>query len=389
MPRPTGRTIVEVAGEVSSRPFAPRLGPWYGRVGLAATAVFVAVGLVLEVGDRPAAAVGGAVVALGAAVALFLTPPRFPLVPAAVGAAGVAVMANGNPADVGWFAVCLMAGWCALLVGPVGGGGFLGGSLALFAGEWLFGVHDVGWGPWAAGTTLTVLAALLVRRQLVLVEQLRALQADLAARSRAEERTRIARELHDVIAHSLTVSLLHVSSARLAVEHDPEDAARALADAERLTRQSLDEVRTTVGLLRQPGDDGIAPPAPAVEDVRRLVADLRAAQEDVEVELDGDFEGVPATTATAVYRIVQESLTNASRHAPGAPVCVRIVARPDRVDVSVDSAGAPGAGAGMGLANMRERAEAVGGTCTAGPGGRGWLVQASLPRVAPSDGGAP
>lgn len=371
---------------MSARPIAPRLGPWYGRVGLAATIAFLGVGLVLVVGDRPAAAVAGALVALGAAAALFLWESRLSLLHASVCAIGVTVMANGNPADVGWFALCLVAGWCALRAGPVGGGSFLGAILVIFGAEWLFSVQDVGWAPWAAGTTLTVLAALLVRRQLVLVEQLRALQADLAARSRAEERNRIARELHDVIAHTLTVSLLHVSSARLAVEHDPEDAARALADAERLTRQSLDEVRTTVGLLRQAGDDAIAPPAPAIDDLGGLVADLRAAQEDVALELDGDFDGIPATTATAVYRIVQESLTNASRHAAGAPVRVRVVARPDRVDVSVDSAGAPGRGAGMGLANMRERAEAVGGTCTAGPGGRGWLVQASLPRVAPSNG---
>ena len=114
-------------------------------------------------------------------------------------------------------------------------------------------MHDPGWGAWTAGVSFTVLAALLIRHQLTLVEQMRGLQADLAQRSRAEERNRIARDLHDVIAHSLTVSLLHVSSARLAVEHDPEDAARALADAERLTRQSLADVRATVGLLRATG----------------------------------------------------------------------------------------------------------------------------------------
>ena len=92
-------------------------------------------------------------------------------------------------------------------------------------------------------------SALLVRHELELVEQLRAAQAGLAERARAEERNRIARELHDVIAHTLTVSLLHVTSARLAVEHDPADAGRALAEAERLGRESLTEVRTTIGLL--------------------------------------------------------------------------------------------------------------------------------------------
>jgi signal transduction histidine kinase len=80
-----------------------------------------------------------------------------------------------------------------------------------------------------------------------------------------------------------------------------------------------------------------------------------------------------------VYRIVQEALTNATKHAPGAPVTVRAQALRDSVRVDIDSAGAAGHGSGMGLGNMRERAAAVGGTCTAGPGGSGWLVSATLP----------
>src|SRR5205085_10438346 len=102
----------------------------------------------------------------------------------------------------------------------------------------------------------------------------------------------------------------------------------------------------------------------------------------------GDLEDLPATTGTTVYRIVQEALTNASRHAPGATVRVRVSARDDRVEVTVDSDGAPGNGTGMGVGNMQERAAAVGGTCSAGPGGHGWLVHASLPRVAATNGTA-
>ncbi len=102
------------------------------------------------------------------------------------------------------------------------------------------------------------LCALLIRHQIDLVAQLRAAQAGLAEQARTAERNRIARELHDVIGHTLVVSLLHVQSARLAVEHDPADAARALAEAERLGRECLAEVRTTVGMLREdesrPGD---------------------------------------------------------------------------------------------------------------------------------------
>jgi len=156
------------------------------------------------------------------------------------------------------------------------------------------------------------------------MERLSAAQAGLAERSRAEERSRIARDLHDVIAHSLTVSLLHVTSARLAVEHDPADAARALADAERLGRLSLAEVRATMGLLRSEPAEGIAAPVPGADQVPRLVRQLREAGADVTLVADGDTTGLPATTGSTVYRIVQEALANASKHAPGSPVLVEI-----------------------------------------------------------------
>ena len=136
-----------------------------------------------------------------------------------------------------------------------------------------------------------VLVTLLVRHEFVLVERLRAAQADLAERSRAEERNRIARELHDVIAHSLTVSLLHVTSARLAVEHDPADASRALAEAERLGRQSLTEVRATMGLLRPAPARASPPPVPGAGQLPELVEQLRDAGADVSLVIDGDIDG--------------------------------------------------------------------------------------------------
>ncbi len=185
-----------------------------------------------------------------------------------------------------------------------------------------------------------------------------------------------------MIAHSLTVSLLHVTSARLAVEHDLADAARALAEAERLGRQSLAEVRATMGLLRSDPAGGIAAPVPGADQLPRLVQQVRDAGADVSLVVDGDLRGLPATTGSTVYRIVQEALTNASTHARGSAVVVHVVIRNGQVDVSVDSAGSPGRGSGLGLLSMRERAQAVGGTCSAGPGGRGWLVHACLPAQA-------
>jgi signal transduction histidine kinase len=376
-----GRTIVDVLFQAIGQRFDATLNPMYGRFGLAAVTGFVAVGVATGLPDRASLAVAGACIAVAAAVPLFLSRPRFPFALAVASTAGIALLADAEPGNLAWFGVCVLGGWCALGGGRLVAGTYWIAALVMFGAEWLFAVHDAGWGAWTAGVSFTVLAAFLIRHQLTLVEQMRRLQADLAERSRAEERSRIARDLHDVIAHSLTVSLLHVSSARLAVEHDPEDAARALADAERLTRQSLSDVRATVGLLRAPGDEGIAPPAPGIDELARLVEDLRGAHVDVSLTVEGSLEELPSTTGTTVYRIVQESLTNASRHARGSRVEVRIAALDGRVDVAVESAGPPGTGTGMGLVNMRERAEAVGGTLHAGPGGAGWLVRASLPTI--------
>jgi len=230
-----------------------------------------------------------------------------------------------------------------------------------------------------AGTTLSVLAGLLIRHEIDLVGQLRAAQAGLAERARAEERNRIARELHDVIAHTLTVLLLHVTSARLAVEHDLADAAHALAEAERLGRESLAEVRQAVGMLHRDGDTSPAAPLPGADGVPTLVERFRSAGADVTLAIDGDTGQLPATTGLAVYRIVQEALTNAARHAPGSPTAVRLAVDADAVRLAVDSAAEPGTGTGVGVLSMRERAESLGGSCQAGPGGRGWLVQATLP----------
>jgi signal transduction histidine kinase len=99
----------------------------------------------------------------------------------------------------------------------------------------------------------------------------------------------------------------------------------------------------------------------------------------VRLAVGGDPSALPETVGSTVYRIVQEALTNAAKHAPGTPVTVDVAVAHDNVTVLVDSAGPPGQGSGMGLINMSERAAALGGSCSAGPGGRGWLVTATLP----------
>ena len=173
----------------------------------------------------------------------------------------------------------------------------------------------------------------------------------------------------------------------------PATRSRALAEAERLGRESLDEVRLAVGMLHQDGDSGRTTPLPGVDGLPALVERFRSAGADVTLTIDGDTGRLHATTGLAVYRILQEALTNAVKHAPGLPTAVRLAVDTGAVRLAVDtaavrlavhSAAKPGTGAGLGVVSMRERAESLGGSCEAGPGGRGWLVAASLPLAAGS-----
>jgi signal transduction histidine kinase len=355
-----------------------------GRVKWIAVAAFAAVitaGALrfTPVHPSPLVAAAGAVTAVGAATLLVLRG-RPALLYAAVATAGIAVLADGESNNIAWFAVCLLAGACVLAGRRREGLAFWAGTMILFTVEWLW-VPDPGWGAWLAGVTLTSGFSLLIRHDRHLLAQLRQAQAGLAEQARTQERNHIARELHDIIGHTLTVSLLHVQSARLAVEHDPSDAARALAEAERLGRECLAEVRMTVGMLRQDGDRqdaGIAP-LPGMDSLPALVGRFRSAGADVTLTVEGDAGGLPATTGLAVYRIMQEVLTNAVKHAPGTPTTIRLAIGGGTVTLTADSAAEPGTGTGLGLISMRERAESVGGSCAAGPGGHGWLVRATLP----------
>jgi signal transduction histidine kinase len=350
---------------------------WPRWAALGVYALVAAVGAVRLNPSAPAAAAAAAVSVAAAAVLLAGHGPRPVFL--AVASAGVAVLGVNQASNVGWFAACLLAMWYVYVAGR-GAGLIYGACVLVFAAvEWVWFDPDPGWGAWMGGMTVSVCGALLVRHEIDLVAQLRAAQAGLAERARVAERNRIGRELHDVIAHTLTVSLLHITSARLAVEYEPADAARALAEAERLGRESLDEVRTVVGMLHEHGGAGRTAPLPGADTLPALVDRYRSAGADVTLTVDGDPGRLPATTGLALYRILQEALTNAAKHAPGSATRVHLTVSTDAVRLAVDSAGKPGAGAGLGLLSMRERAELLGGHCTAGPGGQGWLVTATLP----------
>lgn len=200
------------------------------------------------------------------------------------------------------------------------------------------------------------------------------------ARVAAEERARMSLELHDVVAHSLAVTMLHLTGARLALARDPDEAAAALVQAEEAGRASMAQIRRVVGLA---GPNPEAP-APGAPDLEALVAEYVAAGLAVDLDVDGDLGTVPPVAGLVLYRIAQESLANAARHAPGAQVEVRAEVDRNRVRLSVRDDGAgPGAvsapGSGKGILGMHERASLAGGTVVVGPEGSGWGVAVDLP----------
>jgi signal transduction histidine kinase len=209
--------------------------------------------------------------------------------------------------------------------------------------------------------------------------------ADHEAQAVLEERQRIAREVHDVIAHSLSVTMLHLTAARRSLEEGGEvevdEAVDALRDAERLGRQAMTDIRHTVGLLGQaPGSTTSA--APGVDDVGALVDQFRGAGLDVELQQHGDTDGLSSSTGLGVYRIVQESLANIAKHQPRARAAVHLDVSDQGLHLTVHNEVASGAvvhPGGSGLAGMRQRADLLGARFSAGPHDNGWLVELTLP----------
>lgn len=294
------------------------------------------------------------------------------------------VIGHGEAGSFVWMNLCVLAAWVALTSAPIVAVAATAGLVALPLSQWVTEVDEPGWAAWSVGTTFAAVSCVFAATLRRTVEELRGAQAELAERTRAEERGRIAAEVHDVIGHALTVSLLHIGSARLALDEEPAEARRSLEEAERLARASLEEVRATVGLMRADGPDatGAVAPLPGGGDVLELVESFRRAGTEVDLVVSGDLDAVGSTRGLAAYRIVQEALTNAVRHAPGAPVAVRLVVGADEVDVTVTNPAAAmvPADPGTGLRGMTERAESLGGRLTAGPSERGWRVEAVLPR---------
>lgn len=210
---------------------------------------------------------------------------------------------------------------------------------------------------------------------------------ELQRRLLAEERQRIARELHDVVAHGLSLIQVQATSARYRIRGLPDEAVSEFDDIARASRSSLAEMRRLLGVLR--GDDDAArAPQPGVHDIPRLVAETERAGARIRLRLDAPDDAAPAA-GIAAYRIVQEAISNAVRHAPGAAIDVAVATDGDalRVEVSNEEPADPPPSrgvAGHGLVGMRERAALLGGSLQSGPtAGGGYRVVARLPLTPP------
>jgi signal transduction histidine kinase len=196
----------------------------------------------------------------------------------------------------------------------------------------------------------------------------------------AEDRLRVARDLHDSVAHAMATINVQAGAAAHVVDRRPTAAKEALTAIQRASADVLDELAAMLRLLRDDGEGAARAPTPGVEQITALVASMHAAGVAVTLERCGPLDSVPKAVGTAAYRIVQESLTNVIRHAAAAPAVVTVRFEECRLTVDVTDDGPGGArrsSIGMGIRGMRERAEATGGTLDAGPrAGRGFTVRA-------------
>ncbi|SCF23417.1 Signal transduction histidine kinase [Micromonospora haikouensis] len=363
-------TLVGRPGETEGRPLA-----WPDA--LAAGAAFTLV-LVRRQWPLPVLAVS-ALLAAGA-VAAGGQPPAF-LVVTAVAAYTVAAHTNRPTA---W----LSGGGAAVVVY---------GAAVAWTGEGWLG-PPLGVAAWI-GMATAIGDAARIRRAYVSAVEERARRAERtreeeARRRVAEERVRIARDLHDVVAHHIAVINVHAGLAEHSVHTRPDQAAASVAHVRQAARTVLDELTTILALLRQNGDaDAPTEPVRGLAQLGELLDSVAAAGLRVEHQQVGPARPLPAAIDQAAYRIVQEALTNAHKHGTGDAAGLQVEYRPDDLVIDIDNPTGSGHQrsdpTGHGLIGMRERAVAVGGSLAAGPAGAGrFHVRAVLPSTA-RPGGTP
>jgi signal transduction histidine kinase len=350
-PGPEADAVNLIGGLALTLPLA-----WRRRAPLAMICVFLAAGVINEVLDGglfsfPAGGHGE-------------VPPFATLVTGVVAFYSLGAHAGELDARIG-LVLGLVALWAIVVVsGQVDFGSFFfSTALALI--------------PWLVGRNLRARAM-----RLAATEREQKQRTRLAL---SHERARIAREFHDVVAHSVGVMVVQAEGARRVLDRDPERAREALDSIEHTGRTALDEMRRSLGVLRRDDPEPELEPQPGLHDLDRLLDQAREGGLEVDVEMEGEPRELPQGVDLSAYRIVQEALTNAIKHA--GPVRTRVTVRygEDELELEVSDDG-PGpsangeAGSGHGLVGMRERIASHGGELRTGPGPEGgFVVRASLP----------
>jgi signal transduction histidine kinase len=249
---------------------------------------------------------------------------------------------------------------------------------------WALGTHNwnrgIGAWIWFGGLLIGWGFGHVVRQQWALIAELERTRTKLAEAAVAADRQRIARDLHDLVGHSFSVVLLHLSGARMILDSSPADAAEALLQAEAVGRSGMDELRQALLLMHR----GTHPPASFEPgELDRLVATYRDAGMRVAFTVTGDIDGISAAPRIVLHDVVREALTNVAKHARVPAATVHIGVDRDGVSIRVESAvksGVAPAGSGMGLAGLEHRVAAIDGTFLARPHNGRWVVDAHLPR---------
>ncbi len=289
-----------------------------------------------------------------------------------------------DTANNGWFIVCV-----ALLVGVAGATSrlvWVPVTIVVVAPPalWIFDVSDYrehGFWTWSLGLLLSAVFGALLRRQRELIQRLEATQRQLADAAAAEERSRIAHELHDVVGHSFSVVLLHLSGARRTLDSDPERARQALAEAEAVGRRSMNDLRDALVLLRS--DDDTYAPVAGLDALPALIDEFRQAGLSIEEEITGDPCELDPASGVVLHGVAREALTNAAKYGTGTvTMSLDLTDRP-RLTVANDvrdgiTVPAAGSGRTQGLDGMRHRVDAVGGRLDVAVVDRRWTVSAEL-----------
>ena len=287
-----------------------------------------------------------------------------------------------------FFEACLLAfvvaAWARSLVAAVALG--LLAVLSPVAVSLIQDPSEIAVGNWVGGIAILWIFGRVMARQSQLATELDTARRELAEQALHAERRRIARDVHDFVGHGLAAVMLQVTSARHVLRRDRAAAEEALRSAEEVGRRSMQELRRTVALLRSEDEAAVSPPLHSSGDIPALVDDARAGGLAVELRTQGDLSQIAPSVGIAIYRISQEALANAARHAPRARTVLEIELAEGRASLVAETIGPTVSRSAFepqrpkyGLVGMRERATALGGEFAAGPTTEGWRVSCRLP----------